>query len=527
MADFFFDQAIHKKIGETCGDGVTVFTTNFASSYKSCYIESVKEEAQPEEEVVYLLSKPPTPSVDLKVGLLSKRSDFLKAWRERTCVATNEADNFRVNFLTAAKRNTGFVDLCGYNPKKTDDLGINLVPSCERRKTWFLKCKSKEDQDAWMDVFELACEKCQPPVSKDPVIRDAFAAALTATREHFGFHGAEPVVMTEPETIADLITAVIERDVLTESHKKMGILTNIVRGQVAAVVNSSAAACWKSCLATIEPTKKAIDTAVKPILTKFFEKEGEIKEKITAAIGDKVNPFMEEQSKKTLTPVLDVVSTEIVATLCATISEFHKVMGETVSKDEYKEEKSRGALLQEIESDIAVQRGVLSPAHKIMSDCAKNQFTKIANLLDKSAIQGLVRKIMNKNEQLASYALFTFGEKLTELGVDADAAVAINDTVVKMINDAALYYSELVESILTALLADPIAETVTPPCATAVEPIQEVINSIEGLSDFFQLDSLTEDCIGDVVGNAVSAASEGSVSKGSETIAALKTELKV
>ena len=524
MADFFFNPATQKKVGEVVGDGITVFTTNFSKSYRTCYIQSIKEEAQSEEEVVYLLLKPPAAAFDLRKSTLTKRSDVLKQWRERTCIVTNEADNFRVNFF-AGERLTGFVDVCGYDAEKlSEGFGINLVPKCERRKTWFLKCKSEEEQDAWMEVFDLACAKSQSPVSKDPVLREAFSSALTATRAHFGYHRPEPVVMTEPETITDLLNSVIDRDVLTEAHKSMGIVTTMVRNHVRMIVDPSVAACWKSCMSVVEPTKQAVDTAVKPALTSFFEKEAEVKEKITEAIGDKVNPFLEEHSKKTLEPVLDCVCDEILSTFSSTVKDLHAALVEAVAKEEFKAEETRKALIVEMENAIAVQEGVVAAAKKTMDECVKSKFTKIAGLLDKGfSIKTMVQKIMAKNEQLASYAVFTF----TELGADADANVAISDTVDRMISDASKHFKELVEDILGCVLADPIAETVAPPCVTAVEPIQETINSFEGLSDFFQLDALLEDCIGDSVSNAIGAASEGSVTKGCETIAALKAELKV
>jgi len=84
-----------------------------------------------------------------------------------------------------------------------------------------------------------------------------------------------------------------------------------------------------------------------------------------------------------------------------------------------------------------------------------------------------------------------------------------------MLHDAKQYEQEVICGIIGSVLAQPIATNVTTPCTELVAPIQAMIDSLPGLSEFFNLQSMLEDIIGTVVNGAVG----GIVSAGFNDIA--------
>ena len=463
---------------------------------------------------------------------MSKQSNWLKSWRQRHFVVTNEADNFRINFFAApGGKQTGFIDLCGYHPEKYSEeesaaykteFGLKLVPANERRKVWLFKCTNEEERKAWLEMLEIVCGNAQPPISKDPVTRDAFMAAYIETRVKYGYSSYADVTGSETDTLSDLIISLLERDVLQEVYTGMiGFIANFVKKNVNATVTATVNSAWTAAVAACDPTKQAVEAAVKPALTEYFKQEAEVKGKIVAGISDTMSPFITKSSEAVFRPAADTIVEEITSTFVSTIKDVHAALAALIEKEEFKKAESQEKLLLELNNAIATWDGPLSSAKKTVDDAVKNKFTKIAHMAVKSfSLTRLGRKIMEKNYQLASYAVYTFTKKLAE---PAEAKDALKDTKERMVHDAQIYLKEVIVDILNALVADPIAETIISPCHTAVAPIQDFINAIPGgLSDFFNLNCLIEDCVGDIVGNAINSVVDPLLVKGTAKIADVK-----
>ena len=470
------------------------------------------------------MSSPPEPTGDLKAGILTKQSDFLKAWRERHFIVQNKSENFRINFFAGeGGKQTGHMDLCGYEVVAVSDreFGINLVPSNDKRKTWFLKCHSADEFDEWMDLFNMVCAVVGPPISKDPVIQAAFIHAYHETRCHYGYYNNAALEGSEVDLLTDLLVEVLERDVLSEVYEKgIPIIVKAAKTHVNKLVNVSVSAAWKSALEACNPAKSAIETTVKPVLAKYFEHEKEIQGNIEEKIADKINPFIEENSGKVFGPAAECVTAPIAKALASTIKELDTVLRAFIVTEEFKTEAVRKVKLDELAASILIWEGPLNGAKNMVDECVKNTFTKIASLISKSlSLRGIGDKIMKKNCQLASYAVFTFAQSLDK----TEYSIAVDDLLTKMIHDAAIYLKELVNDILSAMIADKIAETITPPCATAVAPIQETIDAIPGgLNDFMDLTALTEDSINNLIDGGIESASGPSVTSASSCISELK-----
>lgn len=525
------DEAKQTKIKETINEGLKVFGLKFADTYKTLFIESVKEETNSDDEVEYFLIEPPLASWIIHKGMVTKQSDWLKQWRPRYFVVQNINENFRINFYKGDNetgKQTGFMDLCGYHPELlSEGFGLKLVPINEKRKTWNLKCKDETEQKQWFDIFDLICNKAEPPVNKDPVIRESFVEAFNATRVHYGFAGNASITCSEGEMLADLLVSVIERDVMEEAYKSMlPVMVKFIKKNINVAATTAVTAAWNALLIACEPARQAVETTVKPSIKVFFEKENEVKNKITEAISNKMNPFIEEHSKNTFTPALECIVDEVVNTFCETINSIHENLTTMVTKEEFKVEDKRKELLLELDMSITIREGPLTNAKEICDDCLKNKFTKIAKLLvGNCTLKNIADKILDKNVQLATYAVYTFTELYKEKSDSID--IVLTDILDKMVHDAIIYLNEVITDILMSMVEEPIASKLIPECQTPIAPIQQYIDSIPGgLSDFMKLDCLVEEVINDLLTNTINTASEGSFKKSNEKINELTKSVK-
>ncbi len=160
--------------------------------YKDALIAKIKEDAQAsEEEDPNHLPAIPVPDYPLKEGIMDKRGDVMKNWKNRYFVALNKADNFVINYFEKeGGKVKGSINCCGYRARDYDEEetreygahGIKLVPWNDRRRTWYVKCANEQDKEEWMRVFNNACDKALPPVNSDSVLASAFEGAYKAVR---------------------------------------------------------------------------------------------------------------------------------------------------------------------------------------------------------------------------------------------------------------------------------------------------------------------------------------------------------
>ena len=76
-----------------------------------------------------------------------------------------------------------------------------------RRRQWFLRFESAEEQKAWKGTFEYAARNAGPPLNPDVVMRFAFCRAYRETRWRLGVWGWFSFDRTEDEQLGQVYAA--------------------------------------------------------------------------------------------------------------------------------------------------------------------------------------------------------------------------------------------------------------------------------------------------------------------------------
>lgn len=122
-----------------------MFSVQFTSSYTQVVVEGCIEEISDTKEPSDLkLEDAPIPSGFLKCGMLIKRGDINKNWRNRFFAVYNKADNFKIEYFDGTSVSgtlKGTIHCAGYRANEFTsaeesefgDKGITLVPWSWRR----------------------------------------------------------------------------------------------------------------------------------------------------------------------------------------------------------------------------------------------------------------------------------------------------------------------------------------------------------------------------------------------------------
>lgn len=252
------DEAKQARMQEIINQFAQSFSEIFPLKYTEALVEKIKDDRQPEESDERQLPDAPVPDYELKRGNITKvdslipfnfniqQCAFRKNWKVNFFVAYNKADNFRIDY--SEKENgpvKGSINCCGYSAEAiTEDhyaapFGIQIKPSNETRRTYFLKFETKEEQEEWLlvilfcdcfdsQIIKNACDKAEPPKTDDVVISKAFKAAYRALRWRYGsiiiiiyifkytlgYYGWYHIDLSEPEQLADLCAKLVYRELI-------------------------------------------------------------------------------------------------------------------------------------------------------------------------------------------------------------------------------------------------------------------------------------------------------------------------
>lgn len=504
----------------------------------------LQEEAQPQEESGKYLEEPPVPSFELKKGTMIKRGDAHKSWKSRFFIALNEADNFRVDYFESeGGKQKGSIELCGYRPQHYTpeeakehncEFGLKLVPWDERRRTWWLKCSSADDRNDWMNIFQTSCYKAKPPVNKDALIAEAFKVAYRATRWSYGYYSWYSICGTESETLGAFVGEILDREVLREVYDSIpngptkSAVVGSIRTTIDSAVISAVGASWSAGMAACDSMKSALESAVKAALSPIFEKEVSIKQNITNSISSKINPFLADVGSRVCTPIFRAVSTPFTKSFSATVKGVHAQLKSKIADNDFKADVLEKSLMQASREVGYWWSGPLEETNRICYELYNGKLADVAQLFaDGFSLYDLYNTVLEKNRLLARAAIYTFGVRLKESDGSADQNQILAEIIGKMLHDAKIYEQEVICDILGNLLEQPIATNVTTPCTELVAPIQSVIDSLPGLSEFFNLSAMLSDVIGSVVDGAVGAIVEAGFGDVNRQIDAVGSEIGI
>jgi hypothetical protein len=520
------DDAKQARIREIIQEVVGVFAKNFPLAFKDALIQKIKDEAQPQEEDDKKLTTPPIPDFELKKGMMMKRGDAHKNWKNRHFVALNTADNYRVDYFESeGGKLKGSIQCCGYRPQRytaeeakehSAEFGLKLVPWDDRRRTWYMKCSSEEERADWMNVFQTACYKARPPCDKDPLIAQAFKVAYRATRWSYGYYGWYSVYCTEVECLGQFVTDILERELLNEVYNGIapgptkGAMILMLKKSVDTTVGASVEAAWHAGNSACLSMRGALESSVKAALGPIFEKEVGVKEHITRNISGKINPFLADVGGRVCTPIFRCVSNPFTSAFSATVRGVAARMRTKITNEEFKVDVLEQNLRQASREVNYWWSGPLEETNRLCYELYNGKLSDVASLFSGGyGLYDLYNTVLEKNRALAQAAIYTFGQRLKESEGAVDQKTILNEVLAKMLHDAKICEQEVICGILGSLLSEPIATNVTTPCTELVAPIQAVIDAIPAVSEFFNLSSMLEDIIDNVVEGAVGAIVDG------------------
>lgn len=92
------------------------------------------------------------------------------------------------------------------------------------RRTWYIKCTDDILRKEWLDTFQFACYKSEPPHDKDQAIATAFEVTIRKLRAQYSFYGYYCDAGSENERLGEFILDLLDRNIMN------AIIGNIAEG---------------------------------------------------------------------------------------------------------------------------------------------------------------------------------------------------------------------------------------------------------------------------------------------------------
>jgi len=528
------DEAAQARINQKIEDVVKTFGMEFSKAYTQVTI--MKAKAEIEAKVDYLdslkLENPPIPTTPLKSGVLIKRGESVKNWKNRFFVARNADKNFQVEYYDGQDEKgklKGIITPCGYRAYEfsEDDItehgdkGIKLVPWSSRRRTWWIKCGDDNERKEWLSVLETACYKAHPPHDEDEVIAKAFSWALRATRWRFWYWGWYAEAGTEPERLGELLLDVLDRDIINEilngiaESPAKAMTIDLVRKTIGTSVKAACSSAWVSSATAVRSVSDKIQSQVKDLIKPILEKQIEFKKMIVDKISGKINPFMTDKGSTLLKPVLNVIFKPIIQSFEKSVKGFHTHMAKYIADQEFTSAKFDNSLSR-VDWQMDWWSGPIHEAYYVVWKMYTSDMTELLSLLTGGITPyTLYNMCMDRLKVILHRAVFTFGN-LAKSVSESELMNVLNHVTGLMFHDAMVMIKATIIAILTAIIDAPIQEMVIKPCGELIAPLQETLDAIPipGLPVLIDLNALLSDTVGDILASTLAslvAASMGDI----------------
>jgi len=526
------DEAEQQKINDTIQDVVKLFSIEFSKAYTQAVIKHVKNEVEPETslEDELKLQTAPVPSHIVKTGMMVKRGESHKTWKNRFFKAYNAADNFKVEYYDGtsdAGKLKGVISPCGYRAYEfnSDDVaefgepGIKLVPWSYRRRTWYIKCPDEQERKEWLGVFENACYKAEPPRDEDECIAEAFDITLRNLRWHFWMWGWYSNAGDEAERLGEFLLDLIDRNVvnavidnIVEGPTK-AMTVDIIRKTIGTSVKAACSSAWISSVTAVRSLSDSIKASAKELLSPLLEQQKKFKAMIVEKVGDTVNPFMSSKGSEVLSPILNVVFKPITEAFANSVQGFHSHMSSKIASNEFAAARFESSLSS---SDWQMDWWS-GPLHKGFVIAHRMYSSDLADL--SSLFTGgfspytMYNMVRDKMQLIAHRAVYTFGS-LAKSVSESELSSVLAQVCKMFIHDCLILVRSVIIDILKAILDAPLTELVITPCKALIEPIQEQIDAIDipGLPLLIDLNQMLEEVIYNIEEGSLGALLSGVLS---------------
>lgn len=463
----------------------------------------------------------PTPTAILKQGVLTKRGESVKNWKQRYFIARNEDKNFQIEYYDGTDEKgklKGIIYPCGYyayefnsdDVAEHGDKGIKLVPWSWRRRTWWIKCADDNERKEWLSAFETACYKSRPPHDEDECIATAFDSALQNTRWKFWFWGWYGDAGNEAERLGEFLLDVLDRDIVNEilngiaESPAKAMTVDLVRKTIGTSVKAACSSAWVSSSTAVRSVSDKIQSQVKDLISPVIEKQQEFKKMIVDKIGGKINPFLEEKGGSLLKPVFNVIFKPIIAAFQKCVQGFHNHLSNHIKQNEFASAKF-DSTLSRVDWQMDWWSGPIHDAYLVIWKMYTSDMTELLSLLSGGITPYTVyNMVMDRIKEILHRAVYTFGN-LAKSVSEGELPNVLSHVTGLLFHDAFLMIKISVLDILSRILNGPINELVVKPCEELIAPLQETIDSIPipGLSVLIDLNTLLHETVDEITEGAL------------------------
>lgn len=519
------DDATQERINNRIQEILKTFSVEFSKAYTQAVLRKAKSDLNPETSYLDELKLEPAPiaSAPLKSGVLNKRGEVVKNWKNRYFVIHNEKDNWRVDYHDGTNESgklKGSIFCAGYSAYEFDrddiaehgEPGIKLVPWSWRRRTWYMKCADDKEREEWLGAFRTACYKAEPPHDEDECIASAFNVALRNTRWKCWIWSWYWPAGDEGERLGELVLDVLDREIINDiingivEGPAKSITVDLIRKTIGTSVKSACSSAWISSAAAVRSVSGKIQEQVKELLSPVFEKQTEFKDMIVEKISSKINPFLEDKAGALLKPVFKVIFKPIIQAFLHAAKGFHAHMKEKIANDEFAKAKF-DKTLEYCDWQMDWWSGPVHDAYAVAWRMYTSDLAELMALLSGGFTSyAIYNMVMDKLKVIVHRAITTFGN-LARSNVETEYGAVLNHVMGLFYHDVVIMVKSTIIDILQGILDSPINENVVTPCQELVAPLQETIEAIPipGLSTLLDLNQMLEDVIGDIVGSALEA----------------------
>jgi len=520
-----------ERMQEVISDVTGHFAKEFPLHYKDALIAKIKEESQPPEVDERELPPAEIPSYELKTGVMMKKGDINKGWKSRHFIALNEADNFRIDYYDKeGGKKKGSINCCGFealvyseaDATANGQFGIKLVPSDDRRRIWWLRCENETDKEEWLKVFANACRKANPPQHEDPVVAAAFRGAYRSVRWHYGFYGWYRNILAEGEQLGALCSEIVMREVVRPALDEVpegpgkSTVVNMVRKNVDIAVIAAVLAAWNAAVAACLGLRDSLEKAVRAALSPIFEQEVALKAKISSTTNETVTPFLEDVSGRLCQPLLAACVSSITKGYVTAVSGFKEFMVEKLKEDLFSDESKLNVNILSCHRYVHYWwSGPLKETNQVCWKIYASDLTDVISFFGAGySSYSLYSEVVESIHDLTHRALDAFQKAVKDANYQGQEEI-LNTILGKYVHDAKLAMVLVLQNILGGILQSPFETLVITPCMELVKPIQDMIDEIPvpGLSDLFNLSSLTEEVLETFKSDCVTAIVAGSFGK--------------
>ncbi|KAJ1438851.1 hypothetical protein B484DRAFT_392067 [Ochromonadaceae sp. CCMP2298] len=523
------DDATQDKINETIQDVIKIFSVEYSKSFTQAIIsQAMAGDDAPDAYSQMKLKESEAASTPLKTGTLIKRGDSVKNWKERTFVAYNAADNYKIDYLDGTAETgklKGTIYCAGYRAQEfnSDDVaehgeaGIKIVPYSSRRRTWWIKCADESLRNEWMDVFQTACYKATAPRDEDECIAIAFDTTMKKLRWHFNFWGRSYNAGGEAEQLGEFLLELLDRDIIGEIISNLAdnamktATTSLIIKTIGSLVKGAAGSAWISSATAVRSLSASIQSTVKETLAPIKNAQEKFKGLVLQKINKLVDPLLQTTGAAVLSPILLVIVRPGIEVFVQTATGFHAHISKKIAAGEFTDDKFKSSLAQ---SDYQMdwRSGPLHKSYVLIDRMFSQDMATVAQLFPTGVTPHAISLMLKDKVQLLAHrAVFTFGYLVQDEMEEPPVALAKASAM--LFHDCHLLLGACLAETMASLLETPMAEMVIAPAGELIAPLQDQIDALPGLNMLLDLSALLEDTVLGVQTNAIDSLLKKSTSE--------------